>query len=186
MIEYGSFTNSFAGQGQLFLQALLLGACMAAVYDLLKIYRQLFGGGTVALFIQDVLFFSVCGFVTFIFMLVFNNGQVRIFAIAAQLAGAVIYRLSLGRLVMLISEFLTGILKKLWGYVKSKVLLPFFRWIDRVADRLEIKTKQKFYYILPHGDIKKIVKSVVDYDILSKNAKNIKKSSLFVKKHLEN
>lgn len=133
---------------------------MAALYEVLRIWRKAFGGGAVVLFIQDVIFFSLCGLASFLFMLVFNGGTVRIYFFIAHLAGAVIYALTLGRLVDSVSKYIIENAKKLADAVKQKAVYPFFVKIDRLTDRTNSRAKRHFLQIFPVDRAVKRIKNL--------------------------
>ncbi len=49
-----------------------------------------------SVFIQDVIYFLVSGFVTFLFVLIFNYGESRFYILAGEALGWILYHVSLG------------------------------------------------------------------------------------------
>lgn len=82
-----------------FVSSIILGAILGIVYELFRTVRSLFGGGTVTVFIQDVLFWIISAFITYTFFLIFTNGTVRIFVIIGMLIGFYIYLKTFGRII---------------------------------------------------------------------------------------
>lgn len=82
-----------------FASSLVLGAVLGVVYELFRTVRSLFGGGTVSVFIQDILFWIISSFIVYLFLLVFTEGTVRIFVIIGMFMGFYVYLKTLGRFI---------------------------------------------------------------------------------------
>ncbi len=89
--------------------SVVLGAVLGVVYELFRTVRSLFGGRTVAVFLQDVLFWIVSAFVVYTFFLIFTGGTVRYFVLAGAAVGLIIYLKTVGRLT---------------AYLFSKMFMP--------------------------------------------------------------
>ena len=123
----------------IFLQSLLLGAALGAVYDLWRIFRiavPLPAGVIVA---EDVIYFMFGGFLSFCFAMTVNFGQVRFFILLGEVLGFVVYYFTLGILVMRgakkIISVLRWILFLLWKCLFRPPIL-FLRWIGRAFEKL--------------------------------------------------
>ena len=83
----------FSNQEQLrlFLQSILLGVGLGAVYDLLRAPRRVFRFGWAATAVCDALFWLVLLAALFEFNLLFAAGQNRYFVLAGAAGGAVLY-----------------------------------------------------------------------------------------------
>lgn len=75
----------------LFVQAMLAGAVLVLVYDLLRVIRRIFVHGIIWISIEDTLYWIVSGFWIFLRICRVNDGIIRGYMIAACLAGAVLY-----------------------------------------------------------------------------------------------
>ncbi len=92
-------TVSVSAQMLLFCLSLALGGAFGLVYDLLYGFRRLFPCGRAPAFAADCLYLLLCGAATFLFLLIGNAGEVRLFVLAGEALGFVIYRFTLGVLV---------------------------------------------------------------------------------------
>ena len=104
---------SLSDQTAYFLWSLALGGVLAAAYDLLRAARMLLKSGKTAVLITDVLFFTVCGVVTSLFALPFNQGSVRSFIIFGEAVGFLCYRLTIGSIMGKVYAFIAGFLRKI-------------------------------------------------------------------------
>ncbi len=91
---------SFADQTLTFLLSIPAGAAMCLFYDLFRIIRLARNTSTVGVFFQDVLYFAVCAFFTFCFLIVRCNGEIRGYVLLGELLGFLACRCSLSALVL--------------------------------------------------------------------------------------
>ena len=90
----------------IFVFSCFLGISLGFMYDIFRIIRIIINPRNIAVFFQDVVYFVVSGFVTFIFILVFNFGESRFYILAGEGIGWIIYHVTVGE----------------WIYKKSKKL----------------------------------------------------------------
>lgn len=111
----------FVSQGQLFTMlsmCTLFGVLLSACYDLFRLRRRLITprariAATLLTAVEDVIFFAASGaFLTAVFY-AFNSGQVRIMGIVGFWCGALVWRLSLGRLFLYLLERVARIFIKI-------------------------------------------------------------------------
>lgn len=112
-----------ADQALVFLQSLLVGAALGLLYDIFRVSRVAFYTSVPAVFAEDVIYFIICGLVTFFFGLTVIDGALRMFLIIGEFLGAVLYFFTLGKLVM-------GVAKKIIAAVKA-IIRFIARWILR-------------------------------------------------------
>ena len=155
--------------GRLFLYALVLGVILGIVYDLTRLTRLFFGAHYnrrvakhlrrielpflplqkekgesralgIVLFFEDLLFCLGVGIALILLFYEVHNGKVRGPAILCCGAGFLIYRFTLGRLVMLSFEFVAYFLETAVRYA-----VFFISWPIRVVKRQIVKCVVKFY-----------------------------------------
>lgn len=128
----------------IFLQSLLLGAALGAVYDLFRIFRVAFPLPAGVIVAEDLLYFVFCGFVSFFFAMTVNFGQVRFFILLGEAMGFLLYYLTLGSLVMRCAQKILDALRWILRLV-GKLFLPavwLFCWLKRRAKRIAGKWGQ--------------------------------------------
>lgn len=79
--------------------SLALGVFLGIFYDVFRIIRLLLNPKNLSVFVEDVIYFLVSGFVTFLFVLVFNYGESRFYILAGEALGWILYHISLGDLI---------------------------------------------------------------------------------------
>lgn len=110
---------SFAGQTITFLLALAVGAALCLLYDVFRILRIGFRPGTVAIFVQDILYWLLCAMVTFCLLIVRCSGEIRGYALLGELLGWIICHLTLSVVIVGVAD---GIFR-------------FLRWLKRLILR---------------------------------------------------
>ena len=93
---------------QFFGLAMLRGALILALYDLLRITRRLIPHGVWLIAVQDLLYWICTAFLIFALLYRENDGAVRGYALFAVAAGMIVYYYLIGRWIV---EPISGILK---------------------------------------------------------------------------
>ena len=144
---------SVADQSVTFLLSIALGGVLCLIYDLFRSIRKTKEYGGVAVFFQDIAFFIICAFITFIFLLGTTAGILRAFIVVGILIGAVLMRLTLSRFFYVAVTF---ILKLMVKYLKA-FSDEFYRTGDRIIDFLlknfkkTLNTVKKFLFLFKKG-----------------------------------
>ena len=125
-----------AVETELFLFACLLGAGFGTIYDLLGSLRNIFPHGKVLTFIEDFLYTVLFGFGYFVFCTGLSKG-IRGFVLVGMLAGCLIERLTVGRL-------LTVTLSKLLGVIKRFTLDPVTGFIAKILGQINKRIVKKY------------------------------------------
>ncbi|WP_052446666.1 spore cortex biosynthesis protein YabQ [Candidatus Soleaferrea massiliensis] len=123
-----------SAQTLLFLQSCLLGAVLGVIYDVFRILRISFKNGSILIFLEDALFFIICAVLTFCFMLMSNDGQIRFFILLGEVIGFILYYFTIGALVMKISKLIINFIRRLFLLLYKIFIRPFvifFRFLFR-------------------------------------------------------
>jgi len=110
-----------------FLSSCLLGMALALLYDVFRLCRIAVPTRSAVVFAQDVLFWSGCALVTFMFLLTSIDGRVRIFLIAGEVIGAVLYHFTIGVVVMGVSKTIIRVVKAILRGILRYILYPVWR-----------------------------------------------------------
>lgn len=145
--------------GALYFYAFLLGVLLGAVYDCLRITRVFFGNHYsrraarrlqrlrlpllksakvrtesralgVIVFFEDLLFCLFAGIALILLLYGFHNGKLRFFVVICACIGFLIYRGTLGKIVMMFSEVIAFSLETVFRYIFFFALFPF-RFLKR-------------------------------------------------------
>ncbi len=149
----------FADQGKILLESCILGLIFGVGYDIIRVFHVLCGIGSyrqphrgilpdvpekgrrtafLLYLAGDVVYMALFTFFTSVFLFHANHGQVRLFLITGGLFGFLAYRLTLGRLVMAVSEELVHWLKRLWCLLVWHPLLWLTKRVWRILRAIGI------------------------------------------------
>ena len=116
-----SVSGSIQNEMMLFGSAVLLGAALMLLYDMIRICRRIFPRGIILVSIEDVIYWIVFGVAVFILLYRENDGAVRGFIVGGIAAGLFLYYQLLGRWLMKWMGILIRSLKKRLKKAMEKV-----------------------------------------------------------------
>lgn len=137
------YTVEQSEQTLIFVASLGVGFLLGILYDIFRALRLSFTKGKAAIVIFDLLYFFAVAFLSFLFILASNKGEVRSYIIIGELLGAVFYYFSLGIAVIKITDNFVKVLKCFYAFVFKVVSFPF-RVIGKFFYRFCNKIKSFF------------------------------------------
>lgn len=105
------YSLSLAAQTKGFLFSLGFGFLMGAVYDMFRIIRIAISKGKKTQIFFDIVYCILLAFLTFIFFITINEGEIRIYLLLGEAIGFLAYGLSLGVIVVAFMETFIGWIK---------------------------------------------------------------------------
>lgn len=90
--------------------AAAFGVALGMLYDLFRVLRLLMRPKAAAVFVQDLLFFSIAALLMSIFVFTFHSGSLRLYIFACAAAGAALWYMTFGR-----------VFYRLWRRVADKI-----------------------------------------------------------------
>ena len=109
------------------LASILTGACMAFLYDILRLLRRLVRHGRIAVDLEDIAYWSVCFGASFVLLYYGNNGVIRFAAVVGAAAGMAVYAATAGRVLIKAGYFVIDRAKKFIFYQKCRLTGAAFR-----------------------------------------------------------
>lgn len=137
------YSVSQSEQLTIFCAALGLGFLLGVLYDIFRTIRLSLTNAKPAVVIFDLLYFSLFGLATFLFILALNKGEVRSYIIAGELIGAVFYYISFGIAAIKFTDRLTKLLKRFYAFL-FKVFSAPFRLLKRIFSHISEKMSLHF------------------------------------------
>lgn len=146
------YIQGIAAQTEIFLYAFGFGFLLGILYDVFRTIRMIISNSKGFVLLMDLLYFAVCTFLTFCFVLAVDSGRIRIYAAAGWMLGWFVYYFSFGAIAMRISSAVVSLIKrlvspivKLFGTFTGKIKLKLsnHRKICKKNMR-KIDKKQKF------------------------------------------
>ena len=130
-----------------FLFALGVGALLAAVYDCFRAVRIAICLPSVVVFFLDLLFSFFVFITTFFLLLERAYGKIRIMLLLGELLGFIIYRLTIGAVVIRLWRMLVHLVRKIFRVIFTPVfrlLALLLSWLWRPFRYLLQKFKKLF------------------------------------------
>lgn len=112
--------------GEALFYAFFVGIGFGIYYDILRLFRLTVG---LDLFF-DLLFWVSCSFVTFSYLLIFNNGEIRWIYLVTILVGFLVYILSFGKLFLPIQKTIAKKVKIGLKKFKKVLQLPYLLYYN--------------------------------------------------------
>ena len=112
--------------GEALFYAFFVGIGFGIYYDILRLFRLTVG---LDLFF-DLLFWVSCSFVTFSYLLIFNNGEIRWIYLVTILVGFLVYILSFGKLFFPIQKTIAKKVKIRLKKFKKVLQLPYLLYYN--------------------------------------------------------
>ncbi len=136
-----------AEESQFMLYALLMGAFITFVYDLLRVFRRVISHNGFWVSVEDLAFWGFCAVEVFLLMYHVSNGNLRWFAVLGALVGMVLYSKLIGRFLV---KYLSLLLGKIFAVI-AKGFQFLFRPVKKTAGfacGLAGKTTNQFFTFL--------------------------------------
>lgn len=134
-----------------FSYALALGVFLALFYDIFRSIRKGKKCNAVAVFFQDVFFWLVTTFITFLLLIARCNGEIRGYILIGEFIGFLLYHFTLSRFIFPVFVFIVVSIRKFYklyfsvlslfsDFLLKKIrILPIF--VKKTVKKLKIKRK---------------------------------------------
>ena len=107
--------NSF--QAVSFLYSVIFGVIYCLLYDIFRALRKLYSPSAVTVFLQDIFYFVIIAFFTFLFLMAVSNGEIRAYVIVGMAFGFAACFFTLSRLWVKAVYFLFKLLNSINGKI---------------------------------------------------------------------
>ncbi len=108
-----------------FLISLVFGVAYAMAYTVLKAVRRVVKHSAVGLFFEDIIFFEIISFITFLLLLSLVGGEIRFYILLAIFIGFVAFYFTLSKFFCRILAFVFGFLLRAFARVRAFIGAAF-------------------------------------------------------------
>ncbi len=115
------YIQGLAEQTRIFLYALGFGFLLGLLYDFFRTLRLIISRSRGFVLFMDLLYFAVCAFLTFCFILVVDSGRVRIYVALGEVLGWMIYYFSFGMIALKISNAAIKLCRRFFAMIFKPV-----------------------------------------------------------------
>ena len=123
-----------------------LGAFLSAVYDIFRLARLIREQKGVILFINDFVYSIIAALCMTVLFFNLSYGRMRAFAFAFVIVGFLIWRISVGKIFMLLMSRIIRLIKRILKSIKTRIIAmisAIIGWINRKKGALPARLKRK-------------------------------------------
>jgi len=123
--------EAIAIEMRFFAISILWGCLILVIYDLLRIFRNIIRHNKIAIGIEDILYWILCGVLIFKMMYKHYNGIIRAFSILGMFIGMLIYQNNFSEFIV---TSISTLLKKIIGIIFRllSILLRPLIWVKNL------------------------------------------------------
>ena len=136
-------------QTGLFFLSLGFGFLLGILYDIFRMIRMIISGSEKFVFAADMLYFLLCGVLSFFFILVTDDGRLRFYTVIGEALGWMIYYFSFGTVAMKLTVSVVRISKRVFSVVFKPIkfifrkIMSFIKKIAKFLKKSIRKTDKK-------------------------------------------
>lgn len=131
-------------QLQLFIIFIINGIIIGIIFDTFRVIRQTFNHKDFVIYVQDILFWILAGFILMYSTFVFNDGEFRLFLLVGAVVGFVAYLFTLSKIFIKANVNILNFVKNLISKVLKILLIPIRKLLLRPCAFLVINIKKVF------------------------------------------
>lgn len=121
------YIQGVAEQTQIFLFSIGFGFLLGILYDVFRTVRMIISESKGFVLFMDLLYFLVCTFLNFCYILTVDYGKIRFYVVFAQILGWLIYYFSFGAVAIRFSRFISKAVRGIAGLVFKPINAVFKR-----------------------------------------------------------
>lgn len=118
------YIDNISVQVTVFLYSVGFGFFLGFLYDIFKLIRITVIKNNKAVLLQDIVYFILSAFLTYIFLMIINSGRFRLHVFFALVCGFTVYYLTVGRMFIGFSLFILKKIRKLFIVFSAFITAP--------------------------------------------------------------
>lgn len=131
------YIQGVAEQTRIFILSIGFGFLLGILYDIFRTVRIIISDSNGFVLFSDLLYFLVCTFLNFCYILTVDYGRIRFYIVMAEILGWLIYYFSFGTVAIRISRFIS---KSVRGALKL-LSRPFVTVFIKLKELYNIKLR---------------------------------------------
>lgn len=135
------YIQGLAQQTRIFMYSLGFGFLLGILYDIFRTLRLIISRSRGFVFFADILYFVLCAFLTFCFMLVADSGRVRLYVGGGEVLGWLIYYFSFGAIAIKTCNALVAFVHKAFSLF-LKPIKRFFGAMKKKSAKMSASGKK--------------------------------------------
>ena len=144
----------------------IFGIIFGAIYDIFRIRRIAFRGkgrilDSVLTFFEDIVFFLFISVCLILICYKLHFGIPRWYSYIGALLGFFLYRNTVGRLVISVSDKIISLIERVLLFIKKRLILPVFGLLKALFGRLFYAAKRKYGILYTKKTERKILERIL-------------------------
>ncbi len=127
------YIQGITAQTEIFLYSLGFGFLLGILYDFFRTLRMIISNSRFFVFFMDLLYFAVCAFATFCFVLALDSGRIRAYVAFGEILGWTIYYFSFGTIAMKVSNAVILFVRRFFCRIFAPVKRFFSGFIRKIG-----------------------------------------------------
>ncbi len=123
--------------------AALFGVAVGVLYDLFRVLRLLFRPTVAAVFVEDLLFFSITALLMSIFLFTFHSGVLRLYIFGCAAAGAALWYMTLGRVFYRLWRRVADKIRRAFAVLSAPLRRIWSKFREKMAQKGEKKKEKR-------------------------------------------
>lgn len=133
---------AIASETVAFIIFLFNGILVGMLFDFFRILRKSFKTPDIATYLEDICFGIVSGALIIFSILVFNNGELRLFVFVGILLGILIYMITISKYVIKVSVKIVNFISNIFLIVFKIIFSPIKILCKKIVQSLKILYKK--------------------------------------------
>jgi hypothetical protein len=121
--------------------SIVLGVVLCLLYDLVRALHKICIKGFFEVLVCDVVYFGISAVITFCFLIIRCQGEVRLFVLVGQLVGFVALRLTVSRFVLKVFILILSFIFRAFEFIGS-TLVAFLKKLKNFFKKMLIYAKK--------------------------------------------
>lgn len=122
--------------------SIALGAVLGVCYDVFRVLRVAVRHSAAAAAVEDIIFALVCAAATLLYLIHADCGEIRIFVLAGELVGFVLYYVTVGALVIGAARGIISAVEHICGWIWRTFFAPVARLLGKIRELYWKKTRR--------------------------------------------
>ncbi len=110
---------------KLFIIFLLNGILMSFIFDIFRAFRKTFNIKDIIIYLQDIIFWIISGFIILYSVYTFSNGELRLYMLLGIILGSIIYLLLISKYFIKYFGFCLTKIKNILDKIIYIIFFPF-------------------------------------------------------------
>lgn len=125
---------------------MITGIVIGVLFDLFRILRKSFKTADWIIYLQDIVFWILAGFIVLFSIFTFNHGEIRSYVLLGLAFGIIIYMITISKFIVKYCVILIKWITKIFSYplklIKKILIVPLHTFLKKCQQIVKLKVKK--------------------------------------------